>query len=167
MDISRMLDQYPMVVNHFKGKIERIRKEKVAKGEPPELTKEDIQPVLDEALKWISANVPAGIKKPKNMEQLIDIVINSGVGKKFGLSDAEVAMIGETVAQELPAEGMPEGISQGMPQEIPPEILKKIQESRVPMPMPNEIRPQQRPIMISKPAPPPPPPAAEKLKWWW
>lgn len=103
MNLSAMLDQFPMVVNHFKGKIQRIRNDKKAKGLPETLTREDVQPVLDEALRYIQQNVPAGVKKPKDMNGLINQVVNSGIGEKFGLTPDEVKMIGETAKERVKA----------------------------------------------------------------
>lgn len=107
MNLSAMLDQFPMVVNHFKGKIQRIRADKKAKGLSETLTREDVQPVLDEALKYIQQNVPAGVKKPKDMDGLINQVVNSGIGEKFGLTKEEVQMIGNTAKERVKVTPVP------------------------------------------------------------
>jgi hypothetical protein len=127
MNLSAMLDEYPMVVNHFKGKIQRIRAEKKAKGLSETLTREDVQPVLDEALRYIQANVPAGIKKPKDMDGLINQVVNSGIGEKFGLTKEEVQMIGATAKERVEAVPMP------MPNERPTYVQKPMAKSTSPI----------------------------------
>jgi hypothetical protein len=102
MDYMSMLKQYPMIVNHYKSKIEYARKLKRDKGLSDELTREDLEPIMNNALNMVKSNVPSSMKRPENISELAVELKKSGIAKEFGLRDSEIDTI-TAIATEKPA----------------------------------------------------------------
>jgi hypothetical protein len=96
-----MIKEYPAIINTYKGKVEYARKLKRDKGLPDDLTREDVEPILNNALNMVRSNVPASMKKPKNIQELAKMLKESGVAKMFGLRDNEIDMIGQIATEKL------------------------------------------------------------------
>lgn len=117
-----LLKQSPMIVNHFKGKIERARQEKRNKGLPDELTKDDLQPIMESALNMVRSNVPKSNMRPENIEEMGIVLKKSGIGGEFGLRDSEIDLMAGIAKEQL---GQPVIAPMPMPQgfqNLPPEL---------------------------------------------
>ncbi len=99
MDYMAILKQYPMIVNTYKSKIEYARKLKRDKGLSDELTREDLEPIMNNALNMVKSNVPSSMKSPENIEELAVELKKSGVAKELGLRDSEIDTM-TTIATE-------------------------------------------------------------------
>jgi hypothetical protein len=96
-----LLKQYPMIVNTYKGKIERARQMKREQGLSDELTREDLEPIMKNALNMVKSNIPASMKRPETIEELAVELKKSGVAKEFGLRDSEIDTMIEVTKEQL------------------------------------------------------------------
>jgi len=107
MDYMAMLKQYPMIVNHYKSKIENVRKVKRSQGLPDELTREDLEPIMNNALSMVKSNIPASMNKPENIAELAQELKDSGIAKEFGLRDSEIDTITAIATEKLATKPAP------------------------------------------------------------
>ena len=91
---SVMLKDNPLIVNTYKRKIEFVRQQKRDKGQSDELTREDLEPILTNALNMVKTNTPMGMKAPKDTDELIMMFRDSGIAGVFGIRDSEMSAIG-------------------------------------------------------------------------
>jgi hypothetical protein len=99
-----MLKDNPLIVNTYKRKVEFARQQKKEKGQSDELTREDLEPILVNALNMVKTNTPPGVKAPKDTDELIMMFRDSGIAGVFGIRDSEMSAIGGA-AVEQPAGG--------------------------------------------------------------
>ena len=91
---SVMLKDNPLIVNTYKRKIEFARQQKRDKKLTDELTREDLEPILVNALNMVKTNTPPGVKAPKDTDELIMMFRDSGIAGVFGIRDSEMSAIG-------------------------------------------------------------------------
>ena len=91
---SVMLKDNPLIVNTYKRKIEFVRQSKRGKNLSDELTREDLEPILVNALNMVKTNTPPGMKAPKDTDELIMMFRDSGIAGVFGIRDSEMSAIG-------------------------------------------------------------------------
>ena len=91
---SVMLKDNPLIVNTYKRKIEFVRQSKRGKNLSDELTREDLEPILTNALNMVKTNTPMGMKAPKDTDELIMMFRDSGIAGVFGIRDSEMSAIG-------------------------------------------------------------------------
>jgi len=91
---SVMLKDNPLIVNTYKRKIEFARQQKRDKKLTDELTREDLEPILVNALNMVKTNTPPGMKAPKDTDELIMMFRDSGIAGVFGIRDSEMSAIG-------------------------------------------------------------------------
>jgi hypothetical protein len=89
-----------LIVNTYRRKIEHARKEKQEATMYDELEREDLEPILANALNMVKSNIPAGMKAPKDTDELLIMFAESGLGDTFGIRDSEMKdMMGENIEQ--------------------------------------------------------------------
>jgi len=134
---SVMLKDNPLIVNTYKRKIEFARQQKRDKKLTDELTREDLEPILVNALNMVKTNTPPGVKAPKDTDELIMMFRDSGIAGVFGIRDSEMEAIGGAPQGQAGGEG---GITleqlMAMTQQQPivaPMPQGKLQAPRMPM----------------------------------
>ena len=138
---SVMLKDNPLIVNTYKRKIEFVRQQKRDKGQSDELTREDLEPILTNALNMVKTNTPMGMKAPKDTDELIMMFRDSGIAGVFGIRDSEMSAIGGA-PQEQGEGGITLEQLMAMSQQQPivaPMPQGKSQSPRMPM---QKINPQ-------------------------
>lgn len=101
-----MLKDNPLIVNTYKRKVEFVRQQKRDKSQSDELTREDLEPILVNALNMVKTNTPPGMKAPKDTDELIMMFRDSGIAGVFGIRDSEMSAIGGGAQEQgQPAEG--------------------------------------------------------------
>ena len=133
---SVMLKDNPLIVNTYKRKIEFVRQSKRGKNLSDELTREDLEPILTNALNMVKTNTPMGMKAPKDTDELIMMFRDSGIAGVFGIRDSEMEAIGGAAPQQteggitleqLMAMSQQQPIVAPMPQGYPQAPRKPIQ----------------------------------------
>ena len=133
---SVMLKDNPLIVNTYKRKIEFARQQKRDKKLTDELTREDLEPILVNALNMVKTNTPPGMKAPKDTDELIMMFRDSGIAGVFGIRDSEMEAIGGAAPQQteggitleqLMAMSQQQPIVAPMPQGYPQAPRKPIQ----------------------------------------
>ena len=138
---SVMLKDNPLIVNTYKRKIEFARQQKRDKKLTDELTREDLEPILVNALNMVKTNTPPGVKAPKDTDELIMMFRDSGIAGVFGIRDSEMSAIGGA-PQEQGEGGITLEQLMAMSQQQPivaPMPQGKSQSPRMPM---QKINPQ-------------------------
>ena len=138
---SVMLKDNPLIVNTYKRKIEFVRQSKRDKNLTDELTREDLEPILTNALNMVKTNTPMGMKAPKDTDELIMMFRDSGIAGVFGIRDSEMSAIGGA-PQEQGEGGITLEQLMAMSQQQPivaPMPQGKSQSPRMPM---QKINPQ-------------------------
>ena len=138
---SVMLKDNPLIVNTYKRKIEFVRQSKRGKNLSDELTREDLEPILTNALNMVKTNTPMGMKAPKDTDELIMMFRDSGIAGVFGIRDSEMSAIGGA-PQEQGEGGITLEQLMAMSQQQPivaPMPQGKSQSPRMPM---QKINPQ-------------------------
>ena len=102
---SVMLKDNPLIVNTYKRKIEFARQQKRDKKLTDELTREDLEPILVNALNMVKTNTPPGVKAPKDTDELIMMFRDSGIAGVFGIRDSEMEAIGGAPQEQVGGEG--------------------------------------------------------------
>lgn len=102
---SVMLKDNPLILNTYKRKIEFARQQKRDKGLTDELTREDLEPILVNALNMVKTNTPPGVKAPKDTDELAVMFRDSGVGGMFGVRDSEMEAIAGVAPEQAGGEG--------------------------------------------------------------
>jgi hypothetical protein len=100
-----MLKDNPLIVNTYKRKVEFARQQKRDKKLTDELTREDLEPILVNALNMVKTNTPPGMKAPKDTDELIMMFRDSGIAGMFGIRDSEMSAIGGVAPQQEGGEG--------------------------------------------------------------
>ena len=133
---SVMLKDNPLIVNTYKRKVEFVRQSKRNKNLTDELTREDLEPILVNALNMVKTNTPPGMKAPKDTDELIMMFRDSGIAGVFGIRDSEMEAIGGAAPQQteggitleqLMAMSQQQPIVAPMPQGYPQAPRKPIQ----------------------------------------
>jgi hypothetical protein len=100
-----MLKDNPLIVNTYKRKVEFARQQKKEKGQSDELTREDLEPILVNALNMVKTNTPPGVKAPKDTDELAIMFRDSGMGGAFGIRDSEIEAIAGASPEQVGGEG--------------------------------------------------------------
>jgi hypothetical protein len=95
-----MLKDNPLIVNTYKRKVEFARQQKRDKSQSDELTREDLEPILKNALNMVKTNTPPGMKAPKDTDELIMMFRDSGIAGVFGIRDSEMSAIGGAAIEQ-------------------------------------------------------------------
>jgi hypothetical protein len=106
-----MLKDNPLIVNTYKRKVEFVRQQKRDKKLTDELTREDLEPILVNALNMVKTNTPPGIKAPKDTDELIMMFRDSGIAGVFGIRDSEMSAIGGGAQEQGQTAGGEGGIT--------------------------------------------------------
>jgi hypothetical protein len=136
---SVMLKDNPLIVNTYKRKVEFVRQSKRDKKLTDELTREDLEPILVNALNMVKTNTPPGMKAPKDTDELIMMFRDSGIAGVFGIRDSEMSAIGGasqeqgeggiTLEQLMAMSQQQQPIIAPMPQgnaQLPRQVVQKI-----------------------------------------
>ena len=102
---SVMLKDNPLIVNTYKRKVEFVRQQKRDKKLTDELTREDLEPILVNALNMVKTNTPPGMKAPKDTDELIMMFRDSGISGMFGIRDSEMSAMGGAELEQAGGEG--------------------------------------------------------------
>lgn len=102
---SVMLRDNPLILNTYKRKVEFARQQKRDKGLTDELTREDLEPILVNALNMVKTNTPPGVKAPKDTDELAVMFRDSGMGQAFGVRDSEIQAIAGSAPEQMGGEG--------------------------------------------------------------
>jgi hypothetical protein len=150
-----MLKDNPMIVNYYKGKIEYARKLKRDQGKPDDLTREELEPILKQVLGTLRSNVLDQKALPKNTDEILVMVKETGVAPMFGLRDSELGDVVVPSQQGGAEQGIPPEImqmlmaqQQGQPQAMPPQMGMPI---TAPMPRQSRQTPMRMKMGISQP----------------
>ena len=97
---TESLKKNALIVNTYRRKVEHARSEKKEATMYDELEREDLEPILANALNMVKANIPAGMKPPKDTDELLIMFSESGLAETFGIRDTEMKdMMGENIEQ--------------------------------------------------------------------
>jgi hypothetical protein len=89
-EYQKLIKQYPMIVNHYKSKIDNARKVKQQNASWDELSRKDLEPILENALNMIKNNVPATLDRPDTVEELALELRRTKLDREFGLREGEL-----------------------------------------------------------------------------
>ena len=97
---TESLKKNALIVNTYRRKVEHARSEKKEATMYDELEREDLEPILANALNMVKANIPSGMKPPKDTDELLIMFSESGLAETFGIRDTEMKdMMGENIEQ--------------------------------------------------------------------
>ncbi|MFA5048962.1 MAG: hypothetical protein WC516_08115 [Patescibacteria group bacterium] len=89
-EYQKLIKQYPMIVNHYKAKIENARKIKQQNASWDELTRKELEPILQNALNMVKSNIPPTLDRPDTVEELALELKRTKLDREFGLREGEL-----------------------------------------------------------------------------
>ncbi len=143
-----ILKNYPIIMSHLRRKIAAKRRIKVTNNLPDELTYDDVQQILNSAIKTINKNLP-DLKDKYTAESLKDEMEKTGVAAEIGLRPSELRLrpTGEPKQELKVAVPLEEEV---VGEEITPTEEVVAEVAPIPAPMPqlpsNAPRPAAAPV---------------------
>ena len=135
-----ILKNYPIIMSHLRRKITAKRRIKVTNNLPDDLTYDDVEQILNSALKTINKNLP-DLKDKYTTVSLKDEMERTGVAAEIGLRSSEI---------NLKPTGEPkQELKVAVPKEEVTEVLEEtpIEEVEVaPIPAPMPQLPSNKPV---------------------